>query len=195
MEGCIAARQIDNAGEMNGFLKARAPLLQGGLEFRDGAMQLKAGYAPRLDRAALETFAVDSFSFGRAKGVDLAASELRASVRSPGQRDRPIADTRRSTMLNAQFDSADLAGPCRVRASSRSRSSRRPGKIPVAADRIHRPWGPGGGADQLARKAAKLMEEDLKVSLAGGEFAGRDRQHRDGEAARRRRRTVIRFRS
>jgi tripartite-type tricarboxylate transporter receptor subunit TctC len=27
------------------------------------------------------------------------------------------------------------------------------------------PWGPGGGADQLARKAAKLMEEDLKVSL------------------------------
>jgi tripartite-type tricarboxylate transporter receptor subunit TctC len=27
------------------------------------------------------------------------------------------------------------------------------------------PWGPGGGADQLARKAAKLMEGDLKVSL------------------------------
>jgi len=27
------------------------------------------------------------------------------------------------------------------------------------------PWGPGGGSDQLARKAAKLMEEDLKVSL------------------------------
>jgi tripartite-type tricarboxylate transporter receptor subunit TctC len=27
------------------------------------------------------------------------------------------------------------------------------------------PWGPGGGADQLARKAGKLMEEDLKVSL------------------------------
>jgi tripartite-type tricarboxylate transporter receptor subunit TctC len=23
------------------------------------------------------------------------------------------------------------------------------------------PWGPGGGADQLARKAGKLMEEDL----------------------------------
>ena len=27
------------------------------------------------------------------------------------------------------------------------------------------PWGPGGGADQLARKAAMLMEDDLKVSL------------------------------
>ena len=65
MEGCIAARQIDNAGEMNGFLKSRAPLLQGGLEFRDGGMRLKAGEAPRLDRAALRTFAVESLSFGR----------------------------------------------------------------------------------------------------------------------------------
>ena len=27
------------------------------------------------------------------------------------------------------------------------------------------PWGPGGGADQVARKAGKMMEEDLKVSF------------------------------
>jgi len=27
------------------------------------------------------------------------------------------------------------------------------------------PWGPGGGADQVARKSAQLMEKDLKVSL------------------------------
>lgn len=27
------------------------------------------------------------------------------------------------------------------------------------------PWGPGGGADQLARKAGKLMEDDLKTSF------------------------------
>jgi tripartite-type tricarboxylate transporter receptor subunit TctC len=27
------------------------------------------------------------------------------------------------------------------------------------------PWGPGGGADQVARKAGKLMEEDLKISF------------------------------
>ena len=64
MEGCIAARQIDNAGEMNGFLKARAPLLQNGLDFRDGAMQLKAGYAPRLDRAGLQAYLIDSVSCG-----------------------------------------------------------------------------------------------------------------------------------
>jgi tripartite-type tricarboxylate transporter receptor subunit TctC len=46
------------------------------------------------------------------------------------------------------------------------------------------PWGPGGGADQLARKAGKLMEEDLKVSFPRRQFTGRDRQHRDGEAPR-----------
>ena len=62
MEGCIAARQIDNAGEMNGFLKARAPLLEEPLVFRDGAMQLPAGYSPRLDRAGLAAFLVDSLS-------------------------------------------------------------------------------------------------------------------------------------
>ena len=67
MEGCIAARQIDNAGEMNGFLKARSPLIENGLEFRDGAMRLKAGYAPRLDRAALDAYRIDSFSFGGTK--------------------------------------------------------------------------------------------------------------------------------
>src|SRR3984957_20761309 len=27
------------------------------------------------------------------------------------------------------------------------------------------PWGPGGGADQLARIASKLMEQELKVSF------------------------------
>jgi len=67
MEACIAARQIDNAGEMNGFLKARSPLIQNGLEFRGGAMRLKAGYVPRLDRAALDTYKIEAFSFGGAK--------------------------------------------------------------------------------------------------------------------------------
>lgn len=27
------------------------------------------------------------------------------------------------------------------------------------------PWGPGGGADQVARKAGKIMEDDLKISF------------------------------
>jgi L-alanine-DL-glutamate epimerase-like enolase superfamily enzyme len=62
MEACIAARQIDNAGEMNGFLKARAPLLRDPLDFGDGAMRLKAGYAPQLDRAGLTTYLLDSLT-------------------------------------------------------------------------------------------------------------------------------------
>src|SRR5216684_3465641 len=62
MEGCIAARQIDNAGEMNGFLKARAPLLRNALDFADGAMRLKADYSPQLDTASLETYLLDSLT-------------------------------------------------------------------------------------------------------------------------------------
>jgi tripartite-type tricarboxylate transporter receptor subunit TctC len=34
------------------------------------------------------------------------------------------------------------------------------------------PWGPGGGADQVARKSAQLMEKDLKVSLPVINVAG-----------------------
>lgn len=67
MEGCIAARQIDNAGEMNGFLKARSPLIESGLAFRDGAMQLTHGFAPRLDGEALAAYAIHSRSFSSAK--------------------------------------------------------------------------------------------------------------------------------
>jgi L-alanine-DL-glutamate epimerase-like enolase superfamily enzyme len=69
MEGCIAARQIDNAGEMNGFLKARSPLVENGLAFRDGAMLIGRGFAPRLDRAALATYAIESRSFGGASAT------------------------------------------------------------------------------------------------------------------------------
>ena len=48
MEACVAARHIDNAGEMNGFLRARAGLLTEALEVRGGALILKPGFAPRL---------------------------------------------------------------------------------------------------------------------------------------------------
>jgi L-alanine-DL-glutamate epimerase-like enolase superfamily enzyme len=60
MEGCIAARYIDNAGEMNGFLKARSPLLKQGLEFGGGAMQLKSGFSPQLDADSIRRHLVDS---------------------------------------------------------------------------------------------------------------------------------------
>ncbi|OGA45745.1 MAG: hypothetical protein A3F74_08305 [Betaproteobacteria bacterium RIFCSPLOWO2_12_FULL_62_58] len=60
MEGCIAAKHIDNAGEMNGFLKARAPLLTKGLAFRDGALWLEPDFSPQLDAGTIEQYLVDS---------------------------------------------------------------------------------------------------------------------------------------
>ncbi len=60
MEGCIAARHIDNAGEMNGFLKARAPLLTTGLAFHDGALWLDPDFSPRLDADNIKHFLVDT---------------------------------------------------------------------------------------------------------------------------------------
>jgi L-alanine-DL-glutamate epimerase-like enolase superfamily enzyme len=62
MEGCIAARLIENAGEMNGFLKARGALLAEPPEFHEGAMWLAPGFAPRLDPERLASFLVDSVS-------------------------------------------------------------------------------------------------------------------------------------
>jgi L-alanine-DL-glutamate epimerase-like enolase superfamily enzyme len=60
MESCIAARHIDNAGEMNGFLKASAPLLAETLQLRQGAVRVQPGFSPRLDRASLTEHLIDS---------------------------------------------------------------------------------------------------------------------------------------
>ncbi len=59
MEACIAARLIDNAGEMNGHLKARTLLMLGGPTFERGAMQLSAQARPTLDAEALASVCVD----------------------------------------------------------------------------------------------------------------------------------------
>lgn len=56
LEACVARTHIDNAGEMNGFLKPRANLLTEALEFRDGALWLQPGYRPRLDHARLAPY-------------------------------------------------------------------------------------------------------------------------------------------
>ena len=58
MEACVAARRIDNAGEMNGFLKPRGRLLRDRLAFRDGAIEIPARWRPRLDPEALDRFGI-----------------------------------------------------------------------------------------------------------------------------------------
>jgi len=60
MEACAAARHIDNAGEMNGFLRARAGLLTEGLEVRSGALVLKPGFTPVLARERLAPYIVET---------------------------------------------------------------------------------------------------------------------------------------
>jgi L-alanine-DL-glutamate epimerase-like enolase superfamily enzyme len=59
MEACIAARHIDNAGEMNGFLKPRERLMADELVFANGAIEIPAGWRPRLDVARVERLALD----------------------------------------------------------------------------------------------------------------------------------------
>lgn len=60
MEACISARHIDNAGEMNGFLKARTQLLTEPLELRNGAIRLRPGFAARLAVERLEPYIVET---------------------------------------------------------------------------------------------------------------------------------------
>lgn len=60
MEACVAARHIDNAGEMNGFLRARAGLLATPLEVRSGALVLKPGFVPVPERERLHPFVVET---------------------------------------------------------------------------------------------------------------------------------------
>lgn len=60
MEACIAAKHVDNAGEMNGFLKPRARLLDPPLVFREGAIVFEPGFRPHLEISAVREFAVDS---------------------------------------------------------------------------------------------------------------------------------------
>jgi hypothetical protein len=63
MEACVARRLIENAGEMNGFLKPVARLLRYPLAARGGAITLTPGAAPTLDPAALQRYTVDSAEF------------------------------------------------------------------------------------------------------------------------------------
>jgi L-alanine-DL-glutamate epimerase-like enolase superfamily enzyme len=53
MEACVAVHTLDNAGEMNGFLKVRDRLFANPLAFSDGAIRIPAGYWPQVDRDAL----------------------------------------------------------------------------------------------------------------------------------------------
>lgn len=69
MEACIAARLIDNAGEMNGFLKAHPMLLDPPLEFRAGHILLAPAPPPKLDVTALDRYRRDRVTRRRESGA------------------------------------------------------------------------------------------------------------------------------
>jgi L-alanine-DL-glutamate epimerase-like enolase superfamily enzyme len=58
MEACVAHRHIDNAGEMNGFLKARQMLFRQPLAFDAGSIVVPAG-TPALDDDAVASYTRD----------------------------------------------------------------------------------------------------------------------------------------
>jgi len=62
MEACVAARLIDNAGEMNGFRKAHPMLLDPPLAFESGHILLFPGRPPKLDAAVLDRYRRDRVS-------------------------------------------------------------------------------------------------------------------------------------
>ena len=65
MEACVAARFIDNAGEMNGFLKVRRMLFAKPLRLERGAIVLDPGN-PTLDPEALAAYAREHATFAKA---------------------------------------------------------------------------------------------------------------------------------
>ena len=62
MEACVASTLIDNAGEMNGFLKPSSGLFAEPLKFDRGQIELPAQYTPTLDPAALRRYQVAEWS-------------------------------------------------------------------------------------------------------------------------------------
>ena len=69
MEACVAHKYIDNAGELNGYLKPVERLFENPLGFADGCVVMPAGYAPRIDRKALARFAIRSERYSKTRGM------------------------------------------------------------------------------------------------------------------------------
>ncbi|MPZ39999.1 MAG: hypothetical protein GEU95_18470 [Rhizobiales bacterium] len=67
LEAAVARTTIRNAGEFNGFLKPKERLLDPPLTFSGGAIHLKAGYRPQLDRQAVERFTTEKLELGASR--------------------------------------------------------------------------------------------------------------------------------
>lgn len=70
MEAAAAPSLIDNAGEMNGYLKLSRPLLRNPPPFEAGNLVLPAGYWPEVDEAVLRDAATANFDTARFARTD-----------------------------------------------------------------------------------------------------------------------------
>lgn len=59
MEACVAAAMIDNAGEMNGYLRQRESVVMEPIAVRGGAMQIDARAIPALHPERLQRLTID----------------------------------------------------------------------------------------------------------------------------------------
>ena len=65
MEACVGRVTLDNAGEMNGFLKLKDQLFAEHLTFDQGSIVLPAGLNPRVDEATLARVTVRKECFAK----------------------------------------------------------------------------------------------------------------------------------
>lgn len=63
MEACVARTTIRNAGEFNGFIKTKERIFETPLPFANGAIDLDAGYRPRLDREKLDRMTMERVEY------------------------------------------------------------------------------------------------------------------------------------
>ncbi len=63
MEACVARALIDNAGEMNGFIKPRDGILRRPLRIEKGAIVVEPDWRPEIDPEALAAVTVATASF------------------------------------------------------------------------------------------------------------------------------------
>jgi L-Ala-D/L-Glu epimerase / N-acetyl-D-glutamate racemase len=62
MEACVASTMIDNAGEMNGYLRQREGLVDTPIPVEGGAMLLDPNFVPTLERERLRRLATDQIA-------------------------------------------------------------------------------------------------------------------------------------
>lgn len=63
MEGLVARFEIENAGEMNGFLKPTCSMLETPLRFSNGCIDLEHDFSPRLSSHVMSTFQTATNSY------------------------------------------------------------------------------------------------------------------------------------